>query len=71
MQARFPDAVTSRWAKHLKEMIVLVHSGQPAAMVYLVQRQDAASFAPAAAIDPLYARLLAQALAAGVDAWVV
>lgn len=70
-QARFPDAVTSRGAKHLEEMMALVHSGQPAAMVYLVQRQDADSFAPAAAIDPLYARLLAQALAAGVDAWVV
>ncbi len=70
-RALFPDAVTTRGAKHLEELMALKAAGQEAAMVYLVQRGDADSFAPAAAIDPTYARLLAQALAAGVEAWVV
>ncbi|MFH1033485.1 MAG: DNA/RNA nuclease SfsA [Pseudomonadota bacterium] len=69
-RALFPDAVTARGAKHLEELMALKAAGQEAAMVYLVQRGDAQSFAPATAIDPLYARLLAQALAAGVEAWV-
>lgn len=69
--ARFPDAVTERGAKHLREMRALTARGQAAAMVYLVQRQDAARFTPARDIDPTYARELEQALAAGVEAWVV
>lgn len=69
-RALFPDAVTSRGAKHLTELMALTAAGQQAAMVYLVQRGDADSFAPAREIDPHYARLLAQALAAGVGAWV-
>ncbi|MBI5522808.1 MAG: DNA/RNA nuclease SfsA [Desulfarculus sp.] len=69
-RALFPDAVTSRGAKHLTELMALTAAGQQAAMVYLVQRGDADSFAPARDIDPTYARLLAQALAAGVGAWV-
>lgn len=70
-RALFPDAVTSRGAKHLEELMALRAAGQAAAMVYLVQRGDVDSFAPARDIDPRYARLLAQALAAGVEAWVV
>jgi sugar fermentation stimulation protein A len=70
-RALFPDAVTTRGAKHLEELMALKAAGQQAAMVYLVQRDDAASFAPAQAIDPRYAQLLGQALAAGVEAWVV
>lgn len=69
--ARFPDAVTERGAKHLREMRALTARGQAAAMVYLVQRQDAERFTPARDIDPAYARELEQALAAGVEAWVV
>lgn len=69
--ARFPDAVTARGAKHLREMRALVGQGQAAAMVYLVQREDAETFTPARDIDPAYARELELALAAGVEAWVV
>lgn len=69
-RALFPDAVTSRGAKHLTELMALKAAGQEAAMVYLVQRDDADSFAPARHIDPTYARLLAQAVKAGVEAWV-
>jgi sugar fermentation stimulation protein A len=69
--ARFPDAVTTRGAKHLREMRALTARGQAAAMVYLVQRADAQRFAPARDIDPAYARELERALAAGVEVWVV
>lgn len=69
--ARFPDAVTARGAKHLREMRALAAQGRAAAMVYLVQRADAQRFTPARDIDPAYARELESALAAGVEAWVV
>ncbi len=69
--ARFPDAVTARGAKHLREMRALTARGQAAAMVYLVQREDAETFSPARDIDPSYARELELALADGVEAWVV
>ncbi len=68
--ALFPDAPTERGRKHLAELTRLVHEGCRAALFFLVQRPDGDSFAPAAAIDPDYARDLAAALSAGVEAWV-
>ncbi len=64
--ARFPDAVTSRGTKHLKELIRLVEQGHTGVIFYLVQRVDADRFEPAAAIDPLYARTLVEAHSKGV-----
>lgn len=69
--ALFPDAVTTRGAKHLRELMALKAQGLDAAMVYVVQRSDADSFAPATAIDPEYARGLEAAIGAGVGAVVV
>ena len=65
--ALFPDAVTGRGLRHLSELARLVADGHRCAMFYLIQRTDAASFAPAAAIDPDYSRGLAAAAAAGVE----
>ena len=65
--AEFPDAVTARGAKHLAELARVADKGQRAVMVFLVQRDDAKSFAPAADIDPAYARALAAATARGVE----
>ena len=65
--AMFPDAATERGCKHLVELTRFVRAGEGlAALFFLVQRPDGASFAPAAAIDPAYAALLAEAVAAGV-----
>ncbi|HJW23451.1 MAG TPA: DNA/RNA nuclease SfsA [Rhodocyclaceae bacterium] len=63
----FPDAVTARGAKHLREMIEVVRSGGRAMVVFCVQRGDVAEIRPAEEIDPVYARGLRQALAAGVE----
>lgn len=65
--ARFPDAVTTRGAKHLEELMRLKADGAGAGMLYVVQRADAEAFGPARDIDPDYARLYDQARAAGVE----
>jgi len=64
--ALFPDAVTSRGARHLEELLALRRAGHGAAVLFCVQRGDACSFASAAAIDPAYAAALVRAAAGGV-----
>jgi sugar fermentation stimulation protein A len=56
--ARFPDAVTERGQKHLRELMTLHNEGKRAVIFFVVQREDAASFAPADDIDPVYGKLL-------------
>jgi sugar fermentation stimulation protein A len=65
--AAFPDAVSARGTKHLKELIRLKRKGNRTAVVFVVQRQDCASFRPADEIDPEYGRWLRRALRAGVE----
>ncbi|MCH9766017.1 MAG: DNA/RNA nuclease SfsA [Alphaproteobacteria bacterium] len=66
--AEFPDSVTTRGAKHLRELSDMVREGHRAVMVYLIQRQDAKRFSLANDIDPDYAAAFADAQAAGVEA---
>jgi sugar fermentation stimulation protein A len=63
----FPDAVTTRGQKHLRDLMGIVRQGQRAVMFYLIQRTDGHIFRPAADIDPDYARLLSEAFWAGVE----
>ncbi len=65
--AMFPDAVSSRGLKHLRELERRVAEGDGAAMLFVIQRGDAESFGPAESIDPDYAEGLRQAGAAGVQ----
>lgn len=65
--ARFPDAVTTRGQKHLKTLIEVKNRGMRAVMLYIIQRSDVEIFAPANEIDPEYAKLLSEAVAAGVE----
>lgn len=62
----FPDAITSRGTKHLRELAELARGGHEAAIFFCVQRTDGEVFAPAAHIDPLYAWTLAEVVAQGV-----
>lgn len=64
--ALFPDAVTERGQKHLRELTALAGQGHGAELVFTVQRADVDEFSPAAEIDPAYARLLREAFDAGV-----
>lgn len=65
--ALFPDAVTLRGQKHLRELDRLREAGFQTAIIFCVQREDAACFAPAAAIDPEYAATLYAVNARGVS----
>lgn len=64
--AMFPDAVTERGAKHLRELQAIVEAGGSALQLFIVQRGDSVSFKPAVEIDPVYAAGLKAAVAAGV-----
>ena len=64
---RFPDAVTLRGAKHLRELRAMVRLGHRAALVFYVQRSDVTSFDAAREIDPAYALELDRAAADGVE----
>lgn len=66
-QAIFPDAVSTRGQKHLEELTGLVKEGIRSAMLFVVNREDVNSFAPADHIDPTYGELLRKADAAGVE----
>lgn len=65
--ASFPDAVTERGLKHLRELSAEVKRGNRAVMLYVVQRADCQSFKPAPEIDPAYAEGLKLASDAGVE----
>lgn len=69
--AMFPDAVTSRGAKHLRELMAMVAAGHRAVLFFCVQLTGVERVEVAADIDPSYAQTMAQALAAGVEvmAW--
>lgn len=59
--AAFPDAVSERGTKHLKELIRLRRRGHRTALVFVVQRGDCDFFRPADEIDPEYGRWLRRA----------
>jgi sugar fermentation stimulation protein A len=63
----FPDAVTTRGAKHLRELMAMVEQGDRAAMVFCVPHMGIKKVRPADQIDPEYGRLLREAKTAGVE----
>jgi len=65
--ARFPDAVTTRGSKHVRELVEMVKQGHRGVMLFLVQRTDADAFTAAADIDPDYAHALAYGMDQGVE----
>ena len=64
--ALFPDAVTKRGTKHLRELERLVGFGYRGVIFFLVQRLDCDCFSPAVAIDPDYGATLTEVHRQGV-----
>lgn len=67
----FPDAVSTRGAKHLRELMHIVSEGSRAVLFFCVQHTGIDWVEPASAIDPVYSKTLVEAAAAGVEimAW--
>jgi sugar fermentation stimulation protein A len=65
--AEFPDSVTARGTRHLRELVEMRRQGARSVMLFLAQRQVCRSFAVAGDIDPAYAAALAAASGAGVE----
>ena len=61
-KAEFPDAVTSRGLKHIKELMNAYTKGYKIFILYLIQRNDCNYFTIAKDIDIDYAKALAKAV---------
>ena len=64
--AEFPDSITSRGTKHLKELISAKKKGFQSYILYLIQREDCDSFKIAEDIDEQYKLAFNDALESGV-----
>ena len=64
--AEFPDSITSRGTKHLKELIIAKKKGFQSYILYLIQREDCKSFKIAEDIDEEYKNTFDTALKSGV-----
>ena len=65
----FPDSPTVRGAKHLRTLESVIAAGHRAAVVFVIQRPDATSFATNDPADAELADAFQSALAAGVEAY--
>ena len=65
--AEFPDSVTARGARHLRELSAMARAGARAVMLFVAQRGDCRRLAVAADIDPGYGAELMRAREAGVE----
>ncbi len=63
----FPDAVTERGTRHLRELMSVVASGHRAVLFFCVQHTGIREVRPADTIDPVYGLTLRQAQEAGVE----
>ena len=60
--AEFPDAITSRGAKHIEELIKASKKGYEIYIAFIIQREDCNEFTIASDIDPEYSKLLSKAV---------
>lgn len=63
----FPDAVSTRGQKHLRELMRVAAEGKRAVMLFAILHSAIDSFSPAWHIDPYYAQLLIEAQIKGVE----
>jgi len=63
----FPDAVTERGTRHLRELIEAAEQGFRTALLFCCARTDSRVFRPCDEIDPVYGQMLRQAASRGVE----
>lgn len=66
--ASFPDAITARGTKHLRELETLAKDGKDAMVIFLIMREDAEDFRPNYEMDPLFSDTFYEVLKSGVKA---
>ena len=64
--ACFPDAPTSRGAKHLRGLISATREGMECGVCFVIMREDATGLIPNDRTDPAFSAALREAAAAGV-----
>ena len=60
--AEFPDAVTSRGLKHIRELLKAKKKGYKIYLLFVIQRDDCDKFELAKDLDPKYCELLTKAV---------
>ena len=65
--AAFPDSVSKRATKHMRELTEMVQQGHRAVVFFLVSRDGIDRMRPADEIDPTYGEALRTAANAGVE----
>ena len=65
--AEFPDSISARATGHLDELTAIVRDGRRAVVLFLVQRMDCGSFAPAGDIDARFDTALTRAMSSGIE----
>jgi sugar fermentation stimulation protein A len=63
----FPDAITLRGQKHLRDLAMIRKSGERAVLLFCVQHSGIDFVRPADNIDPSYGTLLREAISSGVE----
>lgn len=66
-EGAFPDAVTTRGQKHIRELEKQIEQGHRSVMLFIIMRTDVDLLTPAVTIDPVYADLLVRAQDRGVE----
>ena len=65
--AFFPDAVSQRAKKHLRELMLMAERGYRSALFFCVQRDDVSAVRPADEVDAEYGEILRHAVEHGVQ----
>lgn len=66
-QGYFPDAVTARGSKHLRELMSVIKAGGRAVLYYNVAHSGIQRVTTAREIDPVYADILQEAVHCGLE----
>lgn len=66
--AMFPDAVTARASRHLRELEELVEAGHKSMVIFLIAREDAVDFRPHYEMDSVFSDTFYEVMESGVEA---